>query len=500
MKTVRQIQQPVVEALIRGAEKVGANLYLADTTFSPRPTFWFCGTSAQRKELIYYLNASDIRVFRLQGRKRKNVDLESNEAQHAIAYQKHVSEGIVVHGAGSGIEIAFCAYDSETDLWKARRAGVESDATSAYLRKLNKTEFLGFQLPTLSNAAALQKQCSDLGKVDLVYTWVDGNDPIWKARKRQALGEMGRHSLTADSVQDTRFDSQQEILFSIRSVIRYFVDIGNVYIVTDGQTPLFLGNLLNRVKIIDHREIFSNMEFLPSFNSHAIASNLHRIPGLKEHYLYLNDDIIFASAVSAANFFDEYGRSFQFVSSAACLPGMAKEFGEIAANAAGINNRRLLSEKMGIYAFRKYKHTALPTLRSVMEQMERDLPEAWAATLPNKFRSDSDFSIAGSLYQNYASAKGKAVRGSIRYGYYNTANPGSINDAKELLRSDWVRPQIFCINDTIPSELASQTKTKILDVVKRLLPETDGKIEKMSYSQTKPRRRWGLYGPRILQL
>ena len=495
MQTVRDVQRPLIAALLKYSAQVGARVYLADTVMSSRPTLWFCGSPMQRSEVFSLLNADDIRVFGLRGRARVTLDLHTPTAQHAVAYQKHVKDGVVVHGAASGIEIAFCAHEPESNIWKACRAGIESEASEDYLRNLDEVDFLGFRVAELRGAAAMRKQREPHRKVDLVYTWVDGDDPAWQARRRTVEEELGRFSSTRDATQSSRFNSQQELLFAVRSAFRYFVDIGSVYIVTDQQYPSFLGDLLGKVTIVDHRDIFPSSEFLPSFNSHAIEANLHRIPQLREYYLYLNDDVMFSSAMSSADFFDEYGRIIQFFSNAASLPFDVK--GEdLAVNMAGINNRNILIEKLGIYAYRKFRHVALPTRKSIMETMEYEFPAAWSSTLPNRFRSPKDFSIAGALFQQYSAAIGKAIPGSIRYEYLNTADPKSSEDWGKLLSDDWSRPQMFCINDTVDTDESHITKQKILNIVERVLPEGEGIIEKIENPKPKFKRRFGFFGPR----
>ncbi|WP_148376113.1 stealth family protein [Maritimibacter fusiformis] len=354
------MQAPVIRALARTAEDIGAKIYLADYVMSPRPTVWFCGDKAQRIALLRQLFDLDIRVFTLIEGERTTLWPFSKLANHAIAYQKHAHNGVVVHGAASGVEIAFCAYNSQKDVWSSKHAGVESEASTTYLSSLRRVSFLGVDLPILGNADALVEQAANLRKIDLVYTWVDGKDPEWKARKQESEMQVGRQSTTADSNHATRYESHEELLFSVRSALRYFVDLGNIYVVTDRQIPHVLGDLLDNVTIVDHRDIFQDKDHLPTFNSHAIEANLHRIPGLRENYLYLNDDVLFGSAMSAANFFDEYGRSLQFHSNAVSLPHETSGEEELAVNLAGLNNRRLLQEKLGVFAFRSFSMPLTP--------------------------------------------------------------------------------------------------------------------------------------------
>ncbi len=500
MKTVRDAQVPVLNALIQFSAKVGAKLYLADGVTSPRPTIWFCGSLAQRAELQRLLNQREIRVFSLRARNRLVFKPSAANAEHTIVYQKYVHDNIVVHGAASGIEVVFCGFDNDAQVWKSLRAGVESVASASYLSTLNEVDFEGVRIPIMGSAEALAEQCSASRKIDLVYTWVDGQDTAWQARRKTAEANFGRGSKTGDEMHSTRYDSHDELLYSIRSAQRYFVDLGNIYVVTDRQTPTILGSLLDNVTIVDHREIFADHTNLPTFNSHAIEANLHRISGLSEQYLYMNDDVFFGSAMSGADFFDEYGRSYQFFSSAVSLPHQSFGKNTVAADAAGINNRNLLLRKLGVFAFRKFQHTALPTRRSLMFQMEKDLAEAWTATLPNTVRSTEDYSIAGALYQQYAGALGHAIPGSIRYAYFDTKVRSSIKKARSLIQDDWLRPQMFCINDTLATDGAAETKQCLMNIMRRVLPSDNGEIQPLSRPQNRCRRRYGLWGPRIPEL
>src|SRR6185437_13294000 len=57
------------------------------------------------------------------------------------------------------------------------------------------------------------------------------------------------------------------------------------------------------ISIIDHTEIFKDKKDLPTFNSQAIESNLHRIPHLAEHFIYFNDDFFLGAPVQHKDFF-----------------------------------------------------------------------------------------------------------------------------------------------------------------------------------------------------
>lgn len=105
------------------------------------------------------------------------------------------------------------------------------------------------------------------------------------------------------SVSDSRFTSRDELRFSLRSLEYYASWVRKIFIVTDRQVPSWLDTDDPKITVVDHRDIFSDPSVLPVFNSHAIESQLHHIPGLADHYLYLNDDCFFLRPTGSELFF-----------------------------------------------------------------------------------------------------------------------------------------------------------------------------------------------------
>ena len=71
--------------------------------------------------------------------------------------------------------------------------------------------------------------------IDLVYMWVDGNDPVWQQKKQQY-----NPTITAETVQtagEARWRDNDELLYSLRSVEKNAPWINHIYIITDGQCP-----------------------------------------------------------------------------------------------------------------------------------------------------------------------------------------------------------------------------------------------------------------------
>ncbi|KAM4746784.1 N-acetylglucosamine-1-phosphotransferase subunits alpha/beta [Rhinophrynus dorsalis] len=106
-----------------------------------------------------------------------------------------------------------------------------------------------------------------------------------------------------EDISASRFEDNEELRYSLRSIEKHAPWVRHVFIVTNGQIPSWL-NLDNpRVTIISHQDIFLNTSHLPTFSSPAIESHIHRIPGLSQKFIYMNDDVMFGTNVWPDDFY-----------------------------------------------------------------------------------------------------------------------------------------------------------------------------------------------------
>ncbi|XP_077355392.1 N-acetylglucosamine-1-phosphotransferase subunits alpha/beta-like isoform X2 [Festucalex cinctus] len=108
---------------------------------------------------------------------------------------------------------------------------------------------------------------------------------------------------TRDFLALNRFEDNGALLYSLRSVEKHVPWVRHVFIVTNGQIPSWLNLKNSRVSIVTQQEIFLNQSHLPTFSSPAIESNLHRIPGISQKFIYLNDDVMFGKDVWLDDFY-----------------------------------------------------------------------------------------------------------------------------------------------------------------------------------------------------
>ena len=131
--------------------------------------------------------------------------------------------------------------------------------------------------------------------IDFVITWVDGNDSNWKKEYTKYKGLEGDDA-------DVRFRDMETLQYWFRGVERYASWVNRIFFVTCGQKPDWLNVDHPKLICIDHKD-FIPKDYLPTFSSHAIELNLHRIPDLSEHFVYFNDDTFIIRKTSKTDFF-----------------------------------------------------------------------------------------------------------------------------------------------------------------------------------------------------
>jgi hypothetical protein len=140
-------------------------------------------------------------------------------------------------------------------------------------------------------------------RLDVVYTWVDGTWPGYA----ELTNEYAEVPL---DLNPNRFRDNIDILrYSLRSLERYAPWLGRLFLVTmRPQLPAWLDTKAPELHVVHHDEIFEP-EYLPSFNSLAIVSHLHRIPDVSDRFLYFEDDTLLGRPTSVADFIDAQGRA-----------------------------------------------------------------------------------------------------------------------------------------------------------------------------------------------
>lgn len=135
--------------------------------------------------------------------------------------------------------------------------------------------------------------------IDFVVTWVDGNDEKWRLKKAKYDGSINTSKYSMNS--EKAYREWGTFKYWFRGVEKFAPWVNKVYLVTDNQKPDWLNIDSDKLVLIDHKEIINN-DFLPVFSANPIESNIHRIPGLSEHFVFFNDDMYLTAPISPDDF------------------------------------------------------------------------------------------------------------------------------------------------------------------------------------------------------
>jgi hypothetical protein len=340
------------------------------------------------------------------------------------------------------------AHHVELELWDEHGDTVECPRPNALTRAVfdladveqTTVLLLDTSWPTL--AGMFTPHPTDVGfDIDIVYSWVDGSDPEFRARR---AGMMAQVVVGEGDDADARIRQIDELKYALRSVHRNAPWIRRIFIATDSKVPEWLTDdpKVTIVRAVDH---FSDISGLPVFNSHAVECQLQHIDGLSEHFLYSNDDMFFARPVRPSMFFTPAGISRFIEAGTRIGPGANDERRSGFENAARVN-RQLLAQRFGHIIIRHLEHTPVPLRRSVLLEMERAFPADFARTRASRFRAATDISVTNSLYHYYALLTGRAVpQEAAKMRYVDTTSYTGLALLDGLARRRNV--DFFCLND-----------------------------------------------------
>jgi len=283
--------------------------------------------------------------------------------------------------------------------------------------------------------------------IDVVYTWVDGSDPLWLAAKAKAQRKKTPWQKTSDADVAHRYQDREELRYSLRSIYKNIANLGNIFIVTMDQRPKWLVDH-PKVRVVSHSEII-DAKWLPTFNSNAIESALHHIPGLGEYFLYLNDDFFVGQPCTINDFFQPNGKLRFNVSNISGPTGTIKPY-HISYQAGLLNTNNLLNKLFGTKPRNMLVHTPQPLRVSWMYEAEQMFPNVFLTNLGSPFRNSDTYALTNGFLHHLWQEQGRAeqCRPNLIETNYSCGSPFSaISNQRKLSMLEIKRPQFFCIED-----------------------------------------------------
>lgn len=135
-------------------------------------------------------------------------------------------------------------------------------------------------------------------KIDFVIPWVDGNDALWLQERDAAALKQARPV----EINRAEYRNWDLLRYWFRGVEKFAPWVNKVHFVTWGHLPDWLNTDHPKLNIVTHSDYIPS-QYLPTFSSHTIDLNLHRIRGLEEKFVYFNDDMFLTAPTTPSCFF-----------------------------------------------------------------------------------------------------------------------------------------------------------------------------------------------------
>lgn len=327
-----------------------------------------------------------------------------------------------------------------------------------------------------------------MSKIDFVVPWVDGNDLNWREEKNKYSP-----SPVAD-VNEIRYRDIELIKYWFRAVEEYAPWVNKVHFITWGHLPEWLNEDCEKLNIVYHKNYLKE-EYLPTFSSHPIELNIHRIEGLAEQFVYFNDDTLLNASVDEKFFFRnglpcDYAYLTNYL-----YEGADDMYSHTCTNCMVETNFHYSYIKSFLknpFKYVNYKYGFKNSLKNILKlentvvftgldnhhlpspYLKQTLADCWSASPElldrvsrNKFREP--FNVTQSLfrYRQIASGKFYPVSKKSRGILFSVQNDTSkIIDA--LFDSSY---KTICINDSVYNTDFERTKSEILAAYERKLPK-----------------------------
>ncbi|MBP3372736.1 MAG: Stealth CR1 domain-containing protein [Clostridia bacterium] len=314
--------------------------------------------------------------------------------------------------------------------------------------------------------------------IDIVVPWVDGDDPAWRAQRAMYRPEHGSDN------NEARFREWDLFRYWFRGVEQYAPWVRTVHLITWGHLPPWLDTNHPKLHIVNHKDYIPE-QYLPTFSSHPIENNVHRIPGLAEHFILFNDDVYLTQPTKPEDFFRGGVPVDTAVLGGVTISDSVSFMPYIALNNLALINERFSKREVLRRDFKKWFHpkygklalynlyylpgrnfpgvrsfhTCLAYRKSTLQQVWDACGEAMDRTCKNRFRSRED--VSQYLFRYWRLAKGEFV----------PAKPNSVyltigEDDASVMEAALANPRykVVCINDD-PTSLSFEQEQKKLHAI-----------------------------------
>ena len=322
--------------------------------------------------------------------------------------------------------------------------------------------------------------------IDFVITWVDMEDPKWKAEFAKYSGKKENEK---NGVSEARFRDYGFLKYWFRGVEKFAPWVRKIHFVTSGQKPEWLDENNPKINLVNHKD-YIPAEFLPTYNSVVIERYLHKIPDLAEHFVYFNDDFYIINNISTERFFKngvpcdiavfQYNLSwsqwYKRIKNNLKIINrhfdkkevMARDHDKWFHKSYGSRARwNYLLKPYGKFITLRTPHNAQPYLKSTFEEVWAVAEKELTETSANRFRTVTDYTPE--LFRTWQICKGN-------FEPYNTYSDTKMFPLmikpKQAIKAIYNQSYtLICLNDNVHIRNYAQVMENIKNAFESILPE-----------------------------
>lgn len=135
-----------------------------------------------------------------------------------------------------------------------------------------------------------------ISNIDIVIPWVDGNDLLWQKSRDIYSGN------TENDNREERYRDWGTLKYLFRGIEKNTPWVRKVHFITCGHLPDWLNTENPKLNIVKHCDYIPS-QWLPTFSANPIELNIHRIQGLSNKFIYMNDDTFYVKPLRPDDFF-----------------------------------------------------------------------------------------------------------------------------------------------------------------------------------------------------
>lgn len=297
--------------------------------------------------------------------------------------------------------------------------------------------------------------------IDIVIPWVDSSDPAWQAEKRKYDGSVN----SDEDAREIRYRDWDNLKYLFRSIETCAPWVRKIHFVTCGQTPDWMNVNNPKLHLVNHRDYIPE-KYLPTFNSHTIELNMHRIPDLSDRFIYFNDDMFLLRNVKPTDFFRD-GLPCDTNISNLVVPCRTNFFPIVFNTVSYINQhfnkRENMKRRLGQYLNVKYgfagvvsfflffrwedytgfhnHHLPSPYLKRTLETVWEAEPEIMEQTSSHKFRNNND--VNQYIFRYWQLASGNFYPYTLPGRFFKVSD----NNQRMLRYMRGRKGRMICVND-----------------------------------------------------